>query len=150
MLESRIYRMEEVILAAWFVQKGHRAGFEGSRSRLVVGVGRNEDDRDLPVGRNDLTLELESVHARHPDVENQACRFARVIRTQERFRRRETLRPKSDGSEQIIERIPQRVIIVNNRNERNAGHRASFSSRWSCCRKNALCSGAPSADARDP
>jgi hypothetical protein len=30
--------MEEILLAAWFVQKGHRAGFKDARSRLVVEV----------------------------------------------------------------------------------------------------------------
>jgi hypothetical protein len=36
--ESRIDRLEWVFFAARFVQKGHRAGVKGSRSRLVVDV----------------------------------------------------------------------------------------------------------------
>src|SRR2546427_5998052 len=122
MFESRIYGIEEILLAARFVQKGHRAGFNGARTRVVIGVRRDEDDRDAPVRRTQLTLELESVHARHPYIENQTCRLVRLMRLQERFRRRETVRAKSDGSEQIIERISQSVVIVDNRNERNSGH----------------------------
>ena len=129
MLESHIYRMEEFFLAKRFVQKRHRAGFEGPLARAVICVRGNEDNRDPPVGRNDLTLQIESVHARHSHIENQACRIARLIRTQKRFRRRETLRPKADRSDQIVEGIPKRVVIVDNRNERNPGHVTRISSR---------------------
>src|SRR5262252_2615491 len=122
MFESRIYGIEEVLLAAGFVQKGHRAGGKGACARVVIGMRRDEDDRDAPVRCIQLTLELESVHTRHPHIENQACRLVRVLRLQERFSRRETLRAKSDGSKQIVERIPESIVIVDNRNERNAGH----------------------------
>src|SRR5207245_6648406 len=86
MFERRIYGMEEILLAAGFGQKGHRAGGKGARSRVVIGIRRDEDDRDTPVRRHQLTLELESVHARHPHIENQAGRLVRVMRMQERFR----------------------------------------------------------------
>src|ERR1700752_539445 len=88
MLESRIYRIEEFFLAERFVQKGYRAGFERARAGIVICVRGDENDRDSPVGRNHLTLEIESVHAGHSHVENQACRIARLIRTQKRVRRR--------------------------------------------------------------
>jgi hypothetical protein len=135
MLESRIYRIEEFFLAERFVQKGYRAGFEGARAGIVICVRGDEDDRDSPVGRNHLTLEIESVHAGHSHVENQACRIARLIRTQKRVRRRETLRPKSDRSDQIVKRTPKGVVIVDNRNELNSGHAASISPRWFSFRK---------------
>jgi len=130
MLESRIYRMEQFFLAERFVQKGHRAGFESSRSRIVICVRGDEDDRDSPIGDYHLTLELESVHAGHPHVKNQACRIVRLIRTQKRVRRRETLRLKSERSDQIVERIPQSVVIVDDRNELNSRHAARISTRW--------------------
>jgi hypothetical protein len=79
MFESPIYCIEEVFLAKGFIQKIHRAGLKGSRSRVAICVGRDEDDRYMPVGRNHLTLELESVHARHSHVENHACRIMRLI-----------------------------------------------------------------------
>jgi hypothetical protein len=60
MLESRIYRIEEFFLAERFVQKGHRAGFEGSRARAVIRVRGDEDDRDSPIGRNHLPLQIEA------------------------------------------------------------------------------------------
>src|SRR5262245_12123747 len=78
----------------------------------------------MPVCRAQLPLELESVHASHAHIENQACRLGCALRLQECFRRRKTFYPKADGSDQIVERISQRVIIVDNRNERNSGHTA--------------------------
>src|SRR5215813_10818654 len=78
----------------------------------------------MPVCRAQLPLELESVHASHAHIENQACRLGYALRLQECFRRRKTFYPKADGSDQIVERISQRVIIVDNRNERNSGHAA--------------------------
>jgi PAS domain-containing protein len=125
MFESRIYRIEQFFLAEWFAQKGHRAGFEGALARIVIRVRRNEDDRDLPVGRNRLPLKIESVHTGHSHIENQARRIVRLIRIPKRLRRRETLRPKSDRLDQIVEGVPESVIIIDDRNERDSGHAAS-------------------------
>jgi hypothetical protein len=60
--------------------------------------------RSLRVGihcRNQLTLENQS-HGRHPHIKNQPGRIMQLIGIQKRFRRRETLCPKSDGSDQIV------------------------------------------------
>ena len=51
-----------------------------ARARIVIGVRRDEDDRDAPVRRNQLSLELESVHARQAHIEYQACRLGRLMR----------------------------------------------------------------------
>src|SRR5215469_1502769 len=85
-------------------------------------MGRDKDDREVRVGSNHLTLKLESAHARHAHIENQAVRLMHLIRLQERFRRREPLRSQSDGSDQILERTPESLVIVDNRNEWNSWH----------------------------
>src|SRR5262245_44336549 len=102
----------------------------------------------MPVCRTQLLLELESVHTSHPHIENQACCLGCALRLQERFRRRKTFYPKADGSEQIVERIPQRVIIVDNRNERNSGHATVSLFFERICQTIDLCSGTP--DSRLP
>ena len=112
----------------WFVQESHRAGVESSCARTVICVRGNEDDWNLPFGRDDLMLQIEAAHAGHSDVENQASGLPRLIRIQKRLRRSETLCLKSDRSDQIVERIPKSVVIVDDRNERSTGHTASFSS----------------------
>jgi hypothetical protein len=102
MLESPIYCIEEVSVAKWFVQK---CTAPAKGSRIAICVRRDKDDRYMPVGLNHMTLEIKPIHARHSHVENQARRIMCLTRTQERFRRRKTSRPKSDGSDQIVERI---------------------------------------------
>jgi hypothetical protein len=129
MLKSRVYSIKQRLLMERLVQKVHSAGFKGPRSRIIVCMGRDEDDRDSPVSRNYLTLELEPVHVRHSHIKNQAGCIVHSIRIQKRLRRSETLRSKSDRSDQIVERIPEGIIIVYNRNERNLGHPAGISSR---------------------
>src|SRR5207253_11126351 len=74
MCERRLYGMEEILLAAGFIQKGHRAGGKGARAHVVIGIRRDEDDRHGPVRRHELTLELEAVHARQAHIEKQARR----------------------------------------------------------------------------
>src|SRR5262247_1053374 len=134
--------MEEIFLAAGFIQKGHRTGGKGARAHVVIGIRRDEDNWHAPVRRHQLTLKLESVHARQAYIENQARRLGRMMRLQERFRRRKALHTKSHGLEQIVERIPQRVVIVDNRNQRHAGHALS-PLRTGFCRAIVACSGMP-------
>jgi len=45
----------------------------------------------------------------------------RLIRPQERFRRGKPLDAPSDGSDQVLERNPESIVIVDNRNERVSG-----------------------------
>jgi hypothetical protein len=132
--ESCLNRIEQRLLPEGFVQKVHRAGFKGSHSRVVVCMGCDEDDWDSVIGRNQMTLKLEPIHARHPHIKNQARRIVQLIRLQERFRRRKTLHPKSHGPDQIVERIPKRIVIVYDRYEGSSGHAGyiSFSSNDAC------------------
>jgi len=104
-LEGRLDRVEEFLVAAGLEEEGHRARREGVRAAGVIGVRGDEDDRKLPVGRDESTLELEAVHAEHPDVEDQACGCSSLTRGKERLGRGELLRTKSDRTNQVGERI---------------------------------------------
>ena len=104
-LEGRLDRVEEFLVAARLEEEGHRARLEGVRAGSVIGVRSDEDDRKLPVGRDESTLELEAVHAGHPDVEDQACGCSSLARGKERLGRGELLRTKSDRTNQVGERI---------------------------------------------
>src|SRR5215831_18380113 len=89
---------------------------------MLIGIGRDEDDRDTPVRRLQLTLELKTVHARQTHIEKQARCLGCVLRLQERFRRRKTLHAKSHGFEQIVKRISQRGVIVDHHYEWHSAH----------------------------
>jgi hypothetical protein len=121
-LESFVNRIKQRLFPEGFVQEVHGTGFKSPGSRVVICMGRDEDDRDSVIGRNQMTLKLEPIHARHPHIKNQTRRIVQLIRLQERFRRRKTLHPKSDRPDQIVERIPERIVIVYDRYEGSSGH----------------------------
>ena len=75
MIESRIYRFKQRFFSARLVQKSHRTGRERSRPGIVVCVRRDENDRNLRVGGSQLTLKIQSTHAWHPHIKNQAIRI---------------------------------------------------------------------------
>src|SRR5262245_31256145 len=89
---------------------------------MLIGIGRDEDDRDTPVRRLQLTLELKAVHARQTHIEQQARRLGCVLRLQERFRRRKTIHTKSHGLKQIVKRISQRGVIIDHHYEWRFAH----------------------------
>jgi hypothetical protein len=102
MIESRIYCLKQRFFFARLVQKSHRTGRERPRPRFIVFVRRDENDRDLRVGGSQLTLKIQSTHAWHPHIKNQAIRIVQFIRIQELVGRRETVRAHSNGSQQVV------------------------------------------------
>jgi hypothetical protein len=114
MIESRIYCFKQRFFFARLVQKSHRTGRERSRPRVVVCVRRDENDRDARVGGSQLTLKIQSTHTWHPHIKDQAIRIVQFIRVQELLGRRETVRAHSNGSQQVVKRVPEKIIIVYN------------------------------------
>jgi hypothetical protein len=114
MIESRIYRFKQRFFSARLVQKSHRTGRERSRPRVVVCVRRDENDRDARVGGSQLTLKIQSTHAWHAHIKKQAIRIVQFIRIQELLGRRETVRAHSNGSQQVVKRVPDKIVIVYN------------------------------------
>jgi hypothetical protein len=109
-----MYCFQQRFFSARLVQKSHRTGGERSRPRVVVFVGRDENDRNLRVGGSQLTLKIQSTHTWHPHIKNQAIRVVQFIRIQELVGRRETVRAHSNGSQQVVKRVPEKIIIVYN------------------------------------
>jgi hypothetical protein len=114
MIESRIYCFKQRFFFARLVQKSHRAGRERSLARLVVCVRRDENDRNPRIRRSQLTLKIQSTHAWHPHIKKQAIRIVQFIRVQELLGRRETVRAHSNGSQQVVKRVPEKIVIVYN------------------------------------
>ena len=114
MIESRIYRFKQCFFSARFVQKSHRTGRERSAPRVVVCVRRDENDRDTRVDGSKLTLKIQSTHAWHPHIKKQAIRIVQFIRVQELASRRETVRTHANGSQQVVKRVPDKIVVVYN------------------------------------
>jgi hypothetical protein len=98
MIESRMYCFQQRFFSARLVQKSHRTGRERSRPRVVVFVRRDENDRDARVGGSQLTLKIQSTHAGHAHIKNQAIRIVQFIRIQELLGRSEAVGAHSNGS----------------------------------------------------
>jgi len=114
MIESRIYCFKQRFFFARLVQKSHRTGRERSRPRVVVCVRRDENDRNPRIRRPHLALKIQSTHVWHAHIKNQAIRIVQFIRVQELASRRETVRAHSNRSQQVIERVPHKIVIVYN------------------------------------
>ena len=114
MIESRIYCFKQRFFFARLVQKSHRTGRERSRPRVVVCVRRDENDRNPRVGGSQLTLKIQSTHAWHPHIKKQAIRIVHFVRIQELAGRRETVRAHPNGSQQVVKRVPEKIVIVYN------------------------------------
>jgi hypothetical protein len=115
MIESRIYGFKQRFFFARLVQKSHRTGRERSRPRVVVVcMRRDENDRDARVGGSQLTLKIQSTHTWHPHIKKQAIRSVQFIRIQELLGRSETVRAHSNGSQQVVKRVPDKIVIVYN------------------------------------
>jgi hypothetical protein len=126
MPQGRLYSLKQRLFPAGFVQKSHRTGGQRPRPRVVVSMRGDKNDRDPRVVRHQVTLKIQPAHAGHPHIENQARRLVQLTRIEELFGRREIREPISDGSQQVVEGIPQRVVIVDNRYERSSGHAVVF------------------------
>ena len=61
-----------------------------------------------------LTLKIQSTHAWHPDIKKQAIRIVQFIRVQELASRRETVRAHANGAQQVVKRVPDKIVIVYN------------------------------------
>ena len=114
MIESRSYCFKQRFFSARLVQKSHRTGGKRSAPRVVVCVRRDENDRNPRIRRPQLTLKIQSTHAWHPHIKKQAIRVVQFIRIQELVGRRETVRAHSNGSQQVVKRVPEKIIIVYN------------------------------------
>ena len=75
MIESRIYCFKQRFFFARLVQKSHRTGRQRSRPGIVVCVRCDENDRNPRIRRPQLTLKIQSTHAWHPHIKNQAIRI---------------------------------------------------------------------------
>jgi hypothetical protein len=74
----------------------------------------DENDRDLRVGGSQLALKIQSAHTWHAHIKNQAIRIVPFIRVQELASRRETVRAHSNGAQQVVKRVPDKIVIVYN------------------------------------
>src|SRR4051812_7009820 len=94
---------------------GDRLAQEFDRSRrpcptllVVAGAAGEEHDRDACVALGEATLDLETIHARHADVQHQTCGPRCTGGAQELLARTERLSAIPEGADQPAGRLADR------------------------------------------
>src|SRR5712691_10328140 len=82
----------------------------------------DENDGDVTLARRQLTLHVEPAHPRHPDIEYEAVGARQVLRTREVVGGRECLHAQPDRADQAAQRFAHRLIVIDDRNQRDWGH----------------------------
>src|SRR5918993_1185075 len=113
---------EQSRLAERLEQALHGSLRQHARADAIVSSRRDVDDWNLEPSARQLLLEIGSGHARHRDVQDQAPRLANEPRREELFGRRERPGAEAAHLEQIRERLPYGLVVVDDRHERPLAH----------------------------
>ena len=68
-------------------------------------------------------LQLAAVHARHPEIEDQAFGRLQLLRSKKGLRRREGGHPETSRPEEAVERLTHRLVIIDDGDQRLVTHR---------------------------
>src|SRR2546421_4442378 len=77
-----------------------------------AGPAGEKHDRNPRIALGEATLDLQTVHARHADVEHHACGLRRAGGGQKRLSRAERLGAIPEGADQPAGRLPHRGVVV--------------------------------------
>ena len=120
--QSPFQTLEQSRFVKRLAQKTDCPGLHRSLSNPVLGEGSNENDRRSVVVSNQIFLQLDSGHAGHLHIRNDAGRFAQSGRGQECLCRSECVCRKSHRPQQPCRRGTHRNIIVDDRDYRDLCH----------------------------
>jgi hypothetical protein len=104
------------------LSKKATAPARSARARLCIAMGRDEDDRYRAMSRGQLPLELQAAHPRHPHVDDQASRGLPLIGLQKVLRRGKHRRPEPHRSEETLDGVADRFVIVHHGDQGYLGH----------------------------
>jgi hypothetical protein len=80
-------------------------------------VGGDEDNRNGLSPPNQLLLKVRAGHPGHRDVEKQALSFTDDVRRKERFRGWECLNRETALSQQVRQRLPHGLVVIDDRHQ---------------------------------
>src|SRR5438445_2718611 len=129
LFESRTEYLKQGVLADGFAQERDRSRLQCPPLLVVTGAGGNEHHGDRRVAASQLALQLQAVHARHADVQDQARGIRRPAGIEKLLSRAKRLRTISDRADEPARRLPHRRIVVHDRDERLFTHGARKTTR---------------------
>src|SRR5207253_4024354 len=117
-LEQLLEDVQQRRCADWLAQELDRSGRPCPTLLVVAGPAGEEYDRDSYAALGEATLDLQAVHVRHANVQHEACGSRRRSGGQKLFPGGERLGARSEGPDQTAGRLPNRSIVVDDRDER--------------------------------
>src|ERR1043165_9065714 len=121
-IERLLNRIEQVLIAKRLRQKLHRTGFHRSHRHRNIAMSGNEDDGKVNVSLGKRALEIETAESRHAHVEDQTRCEVRPFVLQKLLRRRKRRHPESHRSDETLQRLAYRLIVVDHEHNRIIAH----------------------------
>ena len=112
--------------------------------RTVVGyvaIGGEEDNRQMDIAADELSLQFVAVHTRHVDVKHQTawrCPDYRFQESARRFQKSGMLRPS--GFDNQSKAVAYRIVVIDNKNAGLSAHNTKGKVKWTLMPVSAFCS----------
>src|SRR5215831_4526661 len=106
----------------WFGEEGHRARLQRLGSHGFIPVRRHKDNGNTGLARAQLLLQLQATAPWQPHIEEQTRRRVHLPRLEEGLRGGEGLGPPAHRAQETGEGVTDRLLIIDNRDQRGLGH----------------------------
>jgi hypothetical protein len=104
-----------LFVVKWFVQECHGPGLHRSSTSFFIVISSDENNRNSTACRSQLALQLQSVHARHLNVNDEARSIVQLFGLQETFARFKGSHPKAERLDEKSRGPTDGLIIVDYR-----------------------------------
>ena len=121
-LQGAVHAREQFVRSERFYEIANHVGFDCLCLRPFVRIGGHENRGDPTIRGEQMPMQLESGHLRHAHVRDQAGDLAQSPGLQQACGARKHGRRKAGGLEQILGCVPDRLVIVNDCNQRPLRH----------------------------
>ena len=105
-------RVQQILIANRFGQEFDRTTLHGPNRHRHIGVVADEDNRDVEVHGDELSLKVKAASPRQSDIEHKAGGSARAAGLEEFINRSEQLRLQPNGSDKAADRLPDCRIVI--------------------------------------
>src|SRR5215813_15353514 len=106
----------------WFGEEGHRARLQRLDAYGLIPVRRYKDNGHTGLARAQLPLQLQTADAWQLHIEEQTRRRVHLSRLEEGLRGGEALGSPSHRAQETGEGVTNRLIIIDNHDQRALGH----------------------------
>ena len=119
--ESRSQCCEEGFLAEWLPEKSNGSPSLPFGLNLQTSLRGDKNDRRVDIFSSQTSLQLEAAHLGHAHVQDQTSGAAQLRGVEKVFSRKESSGGVADRLQQADDGFNKRLVVVNDRNQRNIG-----------------------------